>query len=142
MKQTTLILVTLFTISAFTALPQKEKRLPYELRTGVTVCDTVYTLPDRKAEFSGGTSAMYNFFKQHLQNSEELTNMLNSTRRLTLQLLVDNKGEVLKSEILTSITSDYDKDALSVASRIPRLTPAKVEGRSVCSYLIIPLFFE
>jgi len=142
MKQTTLILVTLFTISVFTALPQKEKRLPYILQEGTTVCDTIYTLPDRKAEFPGGTSAMYNFFKQHLQNSEELTNMLNSSRRMTLQLLVDTNGDVLKSEVITSMTSDYDKDALNVASRFPRLMPARVQGRAVCSYLIIPLHFE
>jgi len=140
MKQTTLILVTLFITSVFTVFPQG-KRLPYELQEGATVCDTIYTLPDGKAKFPGGTSAMYDFFKENLKHSEELVG-INFTRRLTLQVLVDNKGKVVKSEVVTSLSPEYDKDALNAVPKFPDLIPATIKGRNVCSYLLVPLYYK
>ena len=140
MKKTTFTLITLFIASVFTVSAQGE-RLPYELQKGAAVCDTIYTLPDKKAKFEGGTSAIYNFFKANSQYSDELVNM-NFTRRLTLQLLVDENGKVVKSEVLSSISPEYDKDALEVVTKFPDLVPATVNGRNVCSYLIIPLFYK
>jgi len=62
MKQTFLIFVTLF-ITVCSAFSQaKEKRLPFEMVSGVAGCDTIYTLPDKKAAFKGGISEMYDFF--------------------------------------------------------------------------------
>jgi len=141
MKQTTFILITLLITSVFTVFSQG-KRLPYELREGVTVCDTVYTLPEEKAKFpGGGTSAIYNFFKENSQYSEELVNM-NFTRRLTLQLLVDSDGKIINSEALSPLSPEYDEDALDVVTKFPDLAPATMNGRNVCSYLIIPLYYK
>jgi len=141
MKQTALILVTLF-ITSVGVFAQKEKRLPYELQEGTAICDTIYTLPDVKAQFPGGTSEMYNFFKQNLKYSEKLTTGLDYNRRLMLRILIDEEGKVVKSDVLVSISADYDKDAQNAAAKATGITPAKVKKRSVCSYLIIPLYYE
>jgi len=139
MKQTTLIIVTLLIGSVFTVSAQK--RLPYEVKKGIAGCDTIYTLPDDKASFPGGTSGMYDFFKKNMQNSEKLTS-LNFSKRLTLELLVDDKGKIIRSKAINSFSPEYTKDALEALKQAPQLAPARANGRDVCSYLLIPLTFE
>ena len=139
MKQTTLIIVTLLIGSIFTVSAQQ--RRPYELKKGIAGCDTIYTLPDDKASFPGGTSGMYNFFKENMQNSGKLTS-INFSKRLTLELTVDDKGKIVKSRAINSFSPDYTKDALEALKKAPELTPARANGRNVCSYLLIPLTFE
>jgi hypothetical protein len=141
MKQKTLITVTLLIASIFTVSSQT-KRLPYELVKGVAECDTVYTLPDVKASFPGGTGTMYSFFKNNLEYSDELTTGLDFKRRIMLQLLVDNKGKILQTKVITSISSELDNDAMNTVKKAPDLNPAVANGKEVCSYLIIPLYYE
>jgi hypothetical protein len=140
MKQTTLIIVTLLIGSVFTVSAQK--RLPYEVKKGIAGCDTIYTLPDEKASFPGGTSGMYEFFKDNLQNSGKLTNMINSNKRLMLELVVDDKGKIARSRVINTFSQDFSKDALAAIKKAPELNPARANGKNVCSYLIIPLLFE
>jgi hypothetical protein len=139
MKQTALIIVTLLIGTVFTASAQK--RLPYELRRDIAGCDTIYTLPDQKASFPGGISGMYDFFQRNMENSENLTS-INFNRRLTLELLVDNKGQIVRSRVINTFSPAYSRDALEAVKKAPQLAPARANGRDVCSYLLIPLTFE
>jgi len=140
MKKTILTLVTLFIASMFTAFSQQ--RPPFELRENAEgVCDTVWTQPSGKVQFPGGTSDMMRFFKDNSKFSSEMVN-INGSRRLTLKLLVDDSGKVIKTEIRTSLSPEFDEDALNIVEKFPELTPAKEKGRAVCSYLVIPLQYK
>jgi len=141
--KTRFILFVVAFFSVLSAFSQQEKRVPYEIQKGIAGCDTVYTLPDEKATFPGGISSMYNFFKKNFptEQADQLTN-ISFTRRQSLKLWIDKDGKVTKSEILASLSSEYDKEALRVVSLLPPLTPAKVNGRNVCSQLILPLNYK
>lgn len=139
MRKIAICLFTLLLASAFSLFA--EKRLPYVLQKDALICDTIYTLPDAKAQFPGGTSAMYNFFKKNLDHSEELTN-LSFSRRLLINLLIDEQGKIVSHEITVSLTPEYDTDALQVVAKLPDFIPAKANGRNVCSYLMIPLNYK
>ena len=141
--KTKYFLFTLVFFSTLSVFSQQEKRLPYELQKGIAGCDTVYTLPDEKAAYPGGISHMYNFFKKNLPPDQagQLTN-ISFTRRQSIKLWVDKDGKVTKSEISVSLSSEYDEEVLRVVSLLPPFTPAKVNGRNVCSQLIFPLNYK
>ena len=141
--KTKFFLFALIIFSSLSAFSQSGKRLPYVLRQGITGCDTVYTLPDEKAAYPGGISAMYNFFKKSLpaDQANQLTN-ISFTQRQTVKLWVDRNGKVVKSEIIVPLSPEYDRGTLQVISLFPPLTPAKVKGRNVCSQLVFPLNYK
>ncbi|MDR1729067.1 MAG: energy transducer TonB [Prevotellaceae bacterium] len=141
MKKTVFTLITLFIASVFSAFSQQKERLPYELQDSAEVCDTIYTLPDEKVQFPGGTSELMYFFKDNSKFSNEMVN-IGGSRRLTLKLLVDNLGKVIRTDIRTPLSPELDEDAMNIVAKFPELTPAKVKGRAVCSYLVIPLQYK
>ncbi len=139
MKKTFLTLITLFIVSVFTAFSQQG--LPYEIQENAEVCDTIFTLPDEKAQFPGGTSDLMHFFTDNSKFSSEMVN-IGGTRSLTLKLLIDDMGNIVKTDIRRSLSEEYDEDALAIVAKFPQLSPAKVKGRAVCSYLVIPLRYK
>jgi len=142
MKKTVLILFTLL-LAASTVSAQAKKRLPYEINKDKSVaCDTIYTLPDTKAEYKGGTSAMFDYFKTNMKQADELV-AFNASRRMVIQLLIDDKGKIVQSKVIVPLKDkEYNDEALRVISTMPDFTPAKSNGHDVCSYLVFPLNFK
>ncbi|HOI26056.1 MAG TPA: hypothetical protein PLN63_03665 [Paludibacteraceae bacterium] len=135
----TIILVLL----ALVSMAGAQTRLPYVFGNGLNGdgCDTIYTLPNKKAEFPGGMNAMYEFFTDNLKENVNFISSM-SAHRMLLKIRVGANGEVLESKIMMPSATALDEDVLRVVSMFPDMIPAKFEGRDVCSYLIIPLGYE
>ncbi len=131
------ILVLLFAMLSAEA----QKRLPYVVVQNQNGCDTVYTLPERKAEFPGGMNAMYAFFTDNMKESANFISSM-SSRRMLLKIMVDDNGSVADSKIMMPSSTPLDEEVLRVVTLFPDMVPAKYNGRDVCSYLIIPLGYE
>jgi hypothetical protein len=103
--------------------------------------DTVYTMPDKSAEFYGGMDSMYHFFFTHLQHSADLDTYI-SPNMVLMKIKVNKAGEVLNAKIMHTFSEEYSADVVSVAEKFPIMQPAVCHGRVVASYKIIKLYFK
>lgn len=139
MKRAFFLLASFF---AFCLGSQAQERLPYVIEPGTADCDTIYTLPTSEAVFEGGNDAMYDFYFDKLKHSADLLTYMSSNLVL-LKILVNSKGELVSSKVLRSFNSEYGEDVKTVTDNgFPVLVPAQYEGRAVCSYRILKLYFK
>ncbi|MCQ2195506.1 MAG: hypothetical protein MJZ28_11215 [Paludibacteraceae bacterium] len=140
MKTNFFAIVVLMILSSFVSV-SAQNRLPYVLRGDVAGCDTVYTLPNQKAEFPGGMQAMYDFLNDNIKNNVNFVPAM-SSRRVLLKMLVDSEGAIVETKLMMPTSTSLDDDLLRVVSTFPDMVPARYGNREVCSYLIIPLGIE
>ena len=139
MKTNFFILVALM-LTSFISV-EAQNRLPYVLRGDVNGCDTVYTLPERKAEFPGGMNAMYEFLNENIKNSVNFVPAM-SSHRILVKMLINSEGTIVETKLMMPSATSLDDELLKVFSTFPDMIPAQYGNRDVCSYLIITLGYE
>ncbi|MBP5455013.1 MAG: hypothetical protein J6Y37_00755 [Paludibacteraceae bacterium] len=139
MKTNFFILVALM-LTSFISV-EAQNRLPYVLRGDVNGCDTVYTLPERKAEFPGGMNAMYEFLNENIKNSVNFVPAM-SSHRILVKMLVNDEGAIVETKLMMPSGTSLDDELLKVFSTFPDMVPARYGNRDVCSYLIVTLGYE
>lgn len=140
MKTNFLLIVAMMLISSFVSV-EAQNRLPYIVRGDISGCDTVYTLPDRKAEFPGGMNAMYEFLNDNIKNSVNFVPAM-SSHRILLKMLVSEEGAILEAKLMMPSSTSLDDELLKLVSTFPDMIPARYGNRDVCSYLIVTLGYE
>lgn len=136
-KQITITILSLFAFIYASA----QSRLPYVVDTGIAGCDTLYTLPEKKAEFPGGMVALCEFFNDNMKSKVNFIPAM-AAHRILLRIKVAANGEILEAKIMVPTSPSFDKDVNGVIARFPNFIPAKYEGRNVCSVLILPIGYE
>lgn len=120
-------------------------RLPYVLSSAtekqMSGCDTIYTMPTTHAEFPGGMDALYDFYFKNLPKGYDLVSNM-SSNIILLKVFINDKGEVVDAKILRAFNPAYSEEVISVTEKLPVFTPAKYNGRNVCAYRIIKLYFK
>ena len=118
-----------------------QQRLPYVVEPSAPRCDTVYTLPTSEATMNGGTDGIYDFFFKNLKNSSRMTLGM-SPKMVLIKMLIADEGEVLSTRVLKSFDEELSNDILHTAGLFPKFEPALYDGKKVCSYRIIKLYFS
>lgn len=144
MRMKKLLLLTLMVLG-FGSASAELVRLPYKMATAeekqMSGCDTIYTMPTKHAEFPGGMDALYDFYFKHLPKGYDLvTNM--SSNIILLKVFINDKGEVNDAKVLKSFNPDFTAEVVSVTEKLPNFEPAVFEGRKVCAYRIVKLYFK
>ena len=101
--------------------------------------DNIYETADEMPEFPGGTNKFYEF----INNSRNASLLLNDNKpnRVILEIVVEKDGSITNAKVVKSIDLSHDKDALSIIRRMPRWTPAKLNGNTIRFKMLIPISY-
>ena len=101
--------------------------------------DYIYETADEMPEFPGGTNKFYEF----INNSRNASLLLNDNKpnRVILEIVVEKDGSITNAKVVKSIDLSHDKDALSIIRRMPRWTPAKLNGNTIRFKMLIPISY-
>ena len=59
-----------------------------------------------------------------------------------VQFVITAKGEVIKPEIVRSVSSSLDKEALRVVSKMPAWNPGRNGNKNVATKYMLPIIFS
>jgi TonB family protein len=101
----------------------------------------VFYIVEDMPQFPGGTTALKTYIYTNLEYPEEAKKQ-GIEGEVTVRFLVNEKGEVEKSEVLRSAYKGFDAPALKVVSEMPDWTPGKQRGKPVKVWHVISIKFE
>lgn len=130
--------VVLFGSSAFA---QKNRGPEFLVIDGVSACDTVWVIPDKKPEYPGGMPELYHLINRKMKNPQDL-NPLITTHRLMIRFLVDADGNVVEKKVLRPLDQARTDDVMQAIQQLPKMIPAEKKGRKVCSYFMASINFS
>ncbi|MFN3403621.1 MAG: energy transducer TonB [Cytophagaceae bacterium] len=99
----------------------------------------VFRNVDSPASFPGGPEAMREFFKLYFDAYVEQGNALESAIEgyVEARFIVEPNGKIKYVEIIKSYTQAYDEEMIRTIKRMPKWTPAMVDGKPVRSFQLI-----
>ncbi len=102
---------------------------------------TVFTIVEEPAEYPGGISAMYKFIAGNLKHIESNEDAIHC--RTYIKFIINEEGIVTDPFVFKSCNgcSPCDDEALRVVKMFPKWKPAKMSGRIVKSYFLLPIKF-
>ena len=99
--------------------------------------DIVHEVVEEMPEYPGGMSALLDFIQNSLQHGKA-----NSKKRVIVQFIIDEEGNIVKPIILRSINSELDKEALRVVGLMPKWKPGKQNGKVEKVKYTLPITFN
>ena len=82
-------------------------------------------------------SALLDFIQNNLQHDKA-----NSPKRVIVQFIIDERGNISKPIILRSINPELDKEALRIVSLMPQWKPGMQKGEPVSVKFTVPIVFR
>lgn len=99
--------------------------------------DIAYEVVEEMPEYPGGMSALLDFIQNSLQHGKA-----NSQKRVIVQFIIDEEGNIVKPIILRSINPELDKEALRVVGLMPRWKPGRQNGKAERVRYTLPITFN
>lgn len=96
---------------------------------------------DQKPEFPGGEKEMYKYLQDSL-NYPPMARESGLSGTVVVRFVVNAQGRVEQVEVVHSPSKLFNAEALRVINGMPSWTPAKLKGRAVATYFVIPLKFQ
>ena len=132
------LLILIFTLNVSNGFCQKMEDL-----SDVKIIDSIYTIVDEDASFPGGNQALMKFIQENLMFPERYGD-IDVVGKIYVSLIVRKDGTCSDFIIKRGISGapEFDKTALDLMKKMPKWIPAKVRGKEVDSYYIIPIHFD
>ena len=104
--------------------------------------DTIVSVPDEYAEFTGGMQAMREFVTNNLQIPERALEEKISGKCF-LKFVVTKTGKIEQVQIMRGVAGcpECDREAMRVVKSMPKWKPALVNNKAVDSYFHLPINF-
>jgi Gram-negative bacterial TonB protein C-terminal len=106
----------------------------------VTEPDTIYAVPQTPALFTGGQSAMKQFFTKNIQMPEGNGKLIKG--KVFVRFMVDTKGKLSRIYLVKGLNEECNKEALRLVKSMPAWIPAMNDGEEVNSWHTLPIYFE
>ena len=103
----------------------------------------IHTILDDDAYFPGGQVEMMKFLASNIKYpAEAVKNKIEG--KVSLRFIVEKTGELTDIKVVKGMPNcpECEKEAISVLRRMPKWKPAKVNGKEVRSYYILPISFK
>ena len=128
-------IILCFSINADSAYCQKMEEL-----SDLIITDSIYTVVDEEAEFPGGFSEFLKFLHTNFVYPSEYTEIC-FQGKLFVKFIVRKDGTCSDFRILRGIPGGphFDKSTLDLLKKMPVWKPAKINGKEVDSYFILPI---
>ena len=101
--------------------------------------DSIYEIADDVPKFSGGVRKYDEFIKSNRDNSLLRKAM---PYRVTLEVVIEKDGSVTNARVVSSIGLAHDNDALRIIKKMPKWTPAKLNGKIVRYKMLVPISYK
>ena len=102
--------------------------------------DTIYAVPQTPALFTGGQTAMKQFFMKNIQMPEG--NGILVKGKVFVRFMVSKNGQLSRIYLVKGLTEACNKEALRVIKLMPAWMPAMEDGENVNSWHTLPIYFE
>jgi TonB family protein len=103
--------------------------------------EKVYQVVEQMPQFPGGEQALLNFISKNTRYpTEALKQKIQG--RVILRFVVSSTGKVEKPEVIRSLDSLCDEEALRVVKSIPDFIPGKQNGEPVAVWYVLPIAFR
>ena len=104
--------------------------------------EPIYTTADEMPRFPGGEEALFEYIKNAIRYPKKCREA-RIEGRTSVIFVVPSKGKVKDVKVRKSSgNKKLDKEALRVIRKMPRLTPAILEGKNVSVMLTVPVAFR
>lgn len=113
----------------------------YSVSVSTLLNPPIYTKVDEQATFPGGTADMYRFIGMNLKLPVEAREK-GFKQKVYVRFTINSRGKIIKPTILRSGGEACDAEALRILSLMPVWTAAKLKGKNVSSYFVMPLIFR
>lgn len=102
---------------------------------------TIYTKVEKMAEYIGGKEALIRDIKSNLVYPQKAKEEM-MEGRVFVKFIVKKDGSTCNHEIVRGVNPDLDQAALQTVKKLGRWEPAKINGKSVNSYFMLPVTFR
>ena len=115
-------------VTASVEIQRKPKKAP----------ERVYTVAEVMPTFKGN---LYQWLSENLRYPKDAVSR-KEQGRVMVCFIVTDKGEVIKPEIVRSVTPSLDKEALRVVSKMPAWNPGRNGNKNVATKYMLPIIFS
>ena len=115
-------------VTASVEIQRKPKKAP----------ERVYTVAEVMPTFKGN---LYQWLSENLRYPKDAVSR-KEQGRVMVRFIVTDKGEVIKPEIVRSVTPSLDKEALRVVSKMPVWNPGRNGNKNVATKYMLPIIFS
>lgn len=139
-----LALATVLACTTVTAATAVKKKVTKTTKT--TTAKTVTAQPqafetvEKKPVYLGGDSALNVFISRNVQYPAEAKKN-KEQGQVVVQFVIDEKGLIKNSKVLTSVSTSLDAEALRLINVMPAWTPGSQKGKAVAVLHKLPINF-
>lgn len=101
----------------------------------------VYEVVENMPQFQGGAPALYNFINRNIRYPSEAVQN-NIEGKVVVRFVVSENGKVEKAEILKSLDTSCNREALRVIKSLPAFIPGSQNGKNVAVWYSLPITFK
>lgn len=101
----------------------------------------IYSRVEKKAEYIGGKEALIRDIKSNLVYPQKAKEEM-MEGRVFVKFIVKRDSSTCNHEIVRGVNPDLDQAALQTVKKLGRWEPAKINGKSVNSYFMLPVTFR
>lgn len=103
--------------------------------------NNVHASVEEQAEFVGGMPALMRWLSSNIRYPESAQK--NDVQgRVIVKFIVEKDGSITNAQVIRSVDSDLDREALRVVGKMPKWTPGRNGGVPVRSYFTLPVNFR
>jgi len=112
-----------------------------DVKVAITEEEKPYDVVEQMPTFPGGESELMNFINDNIRYpAVSLENGIQG--RVVVRFVVNKNGEVDRAEILRSLDSSCDKEALRIVKIMPKWIPGRQNGENVAVWFVLPVNFR
>jgi TonB family C-terminal domain len=101
----------------------------------------VYNMTEYKPSFPGGVTSMQEYIQKNIGYPSEVEKG-EKQNVVDLKFEVDTTGKIQNISVLRSLIPSLDDAAIQVIKNMPGWTPAMINGKTVSSWVKVPVDFE
>lgn len=102
--------------------------------------DSIYGVVDEVASFPGGNAACYAWLSENIKYPKAAYKQgIQGT--VVVQFVINKDGSVSNLKVLRSSDSSLADEAVRVVKKMPKWTPARLNGKIVRMYIALPIRF-
>jgi protein TonB len=112
-----------------------------DLGGGELKIEPIIDIPDVNAEFPGGLNEMYKYLGKTITYPEP-EKIIGTQGKVYVTFVVEKDGSITDLNILRSLSTRLDKEALNAIKKMPKWKPGKVKGEEVRVRFTLPVVFK
>ena len=101
--------------------------------------DTIYKGVEQMPQFPGGLEALMRYIKSNIRYVPLADNVEGC---IIVQFVVDEKGKVGETRVLSSLTKELDDELVRVVKTLPNFTPGHMGQKAVSVWYTLPVTFK